>query len=169
MSRLKVGLGQIAPRLGQARRQPGQAPSVISDDARAQGVDLLVFPELGLTGYLLQDLNSEVAMRADDPRLRELGARRGEMSRRRRLRRGIRRASAVHRRGAVRGRRAAPRLSQVVPAQLRALRRAALLRGGQPHRRGRLAARAFASASASARTSGICRCPTCWRWTARRC
>ena len=34
--------------------------------------DLLVFPELGLTGYLLQDLNAEVAMRRDDPRLLEL-------------------------------------------------------------------------------------------------
>ena len=45
-------------------------------EARAKGVDLLVFPELGLTGYLLQDLNAEVAMRADDPRLRRAGARR---------------------------------------------------------------------------------------------
>ena len=33
---------------------------------------LLVCPELGLTGYLLQDLASEVAMRLDDPRLTEL-------------------------------------------------------------------------------------------------
>ena len=32
--------------------------------ARGEGVDLVVFPELGLTGYLLQDLNAEVAMRA---------------------------------------------------------------------------------------------------------
>ena len=38
----------------------------------------MVFPELGLTGYLLQDLASEVAMRLDDPRLAELaGATRG--------------------------------------------------------------------------------------------
>jgi predicted amidohydrolase len=29
----------------------------------------MVFPELGLTGYLLQDLNAEVAMRRDDERL----------------------------------------------------------------------------------------------------
>jgi NAD+ synthase (glutamine-hydrolysing) len=33
-----------------------------------------VFPELGLTGYLLQDLASEVAMRVDDPRLAGLAA-----------------------------------------------------------------------------------------------
>ena len=42
---------------------------------RAQpGAGLLVFPELGLTGYLLQDLASEVAMRLDDPRLSDLAA-----------------------------------------------------------------------------------------------
>jgi predicted amidohydrolase len=41
-------------------------------EARAQGADLLVFPELGLTGYLLQDLNAEVAIRRDDARLLEL-------------------------------------------------------------------------------------------------
>ena len=39
---------------------------------RAEGADLLVFPELGLTGYQLQDLNAEVAMRRDDARLLEL-------------------------------------------------------------------------------------------------
>ncbi len=37
--------------------------------AREDGADLVIFPELGLTGYLLQDLNAEVAMRRDDPRL----------------------------------------------------------------------------------------------------
>jgi predicted amidohydrolase len=52
----------------------------VIDDAKAQGIDLLVFPELGLTGYLLQDLNSEVAMRADDQRLAELGQAAAEMS-----------------------------------------------------------------------------------------
>ncbi len=41
--------------------------------AAAEGADLVVFPELALTGYLLQDLVPEVAMRATDPRLLELG------------------------------------------------------------------------------------------------
>jgi predicted amidohydrolase len=49
-------------------------------EARSGGVRLLVFPELGLTGYLLQDLNAEVAMRADDPRLSELGQAAADMS-----------------------------------------------------------------------------------------
>jgi predicted amidohydrolase len=49
-------------------------------EALDSSVDLLVFPELGLTGYLLQDLNAEVALRADDKRLLELGAQAREMS-----------------------------------------------------------------------------------------
>ncbi len=43
-------------------------------EARAGGAGLVVFPELGLTGYQLQDLAAEVAMRADDPRLLGLAA-----------------------------------------------------------------------------------------------
>ena len=42
--------------------------------ARAGGAGLVVFPELGLTGYQLQDLAAEVAMHRDDPRLAELAA-----------------------------------------------------------------------------------------------
>ena len=34
----------------------------------------MVFPELGLTGYQLQDLAADVAMRLDDPRLAGLAA-----------------------------------------------------------------------------------------------
>ena len=79
MSRIKVGLGQLAPKLGQVDANL-QSHHRLIGDALSQGVDLLVFPELGLTGYLLQDLNSEVAMRADDPRLAELGHAAGEMS-----------------------------------------------------------------------------------------
>ena len=38
--------------------------------AREAGADLLVFPELSLTGYLLQDLVSEVALVAGRSRVR---------------------------------------------------------------------------------------------------
>src|SRR6202008_321650 len=41
--------------------------------ARGQAADLVVFPELGLTGYVLQDLSAEVAIRLDDRRLAGLG------------------------------------------------------------------------------------------------
>jgi predicted amidohydrolase len=49
-------------------------------EARAGGADLVLFPELGLTGYLLQDLNAEVAMRLDDPRLRALAEETADLS-----------------------------------------------------------------------------------------
>ena len=68
MTTLRIGLGQLAPRLGALDSNLAKHRAVIAD-ARGRGVDLLVFPELGLTGYLLQDLNAEVAMRRDDERL----------------------------------------------------------------------------------------------------
>jgi predicted amidohydrolase len=69
----RVALAQIAPRLGDLE---GNLDLVAqrAADAAAQRADLVVFPELALTGYLLQDLVPEVAMRADDPRLLALGA-----------------------------------------------------------------------------------------------
>jgi predicted amidohydrolase len=76
---LRVGLGQIAPSLGMVEENIATHRRVI-DEAKAAGVDLLIFPELGLTGYLLQDLNAEVSMSADDPRLAGLGAAAGDMS-----------------------------------------------------------------------------------------
>ena len=79
MGILRVGLGQIAPQLGKLEANLDAHRRMI-DDAKTHSADLLVFPELGLTGYLLQDLNSEVAMRADDPRLLDLGRQAGDMS-----------------------------------------------------------------------------------------
>lgn len=79
MTRIHVGLAQIAPRLGAVAENLGEHRRLI-DQARGREIDLLVFPELGFTGYLLQDLNSEVAMRRDDPRLAELARVAGEMS-----------------------------------------------------------------------------------------
>lgn len=79
MSALRIGLAQIAPELGVLEPNLARHRQLIAD-ARAAGVDLLVFPELGLAGYLLQDLNAEVALRRDDPRLLALGADAAEMS-----------------------------------------------------------------------------------------
>lgn len=46
----------------------------LAKEARASGADLLVFPELSLTGYVLQDLTPAVALRPnkDDPVFRRL-------------------------------------------------------------------------------------------------
>ncbi|CAN5655268.1 carbon-nitrogen hydrolase [soil metagenome] len=71
MPRLRLGLAQLAPRLSNLASNLETHHAWI-ERARAEAVDLLVFPELGLTGYLLQDLNSEVSMSADDSRLLRL-------------------------------------------------------------------------------------------------
>lgn len=68
---LHIGLAQFAPALGRLDDNLAGHTALI-DQGRAAGVDLLVFPELGLTGYLLGDLNADVALSRDDPRLREL-------------------------------------------------------------------------------------------------
>ncbi len=70
---LTVGLAQISPRLGDL-----EANLVLHLDAirqaREAGVELLVFPELSLTGYKLMDLTSAVAIPAlaDHPILAQL-------------------------------------------------------------------------------------------------
>jgi len=70
---LHIALAQIAPRLGQLDENLARHHELLGA-ARADDADLVVFPELGLTGYLLQDLAADVAMRLDDPRLGELVA-----------------------------------------------------------------------------------------------
>jgi predicted amidohydrolase len=65
---LRIALAQIAPRLGLLDENLARHHELIQE-ARGGGAGLVVFPELGLTGYLLQDLAAEVAMRLDDPRL----------------------------------------------------------------------------------------------------
>lgn len=73
MDSVRVALAQIAPALGQLEANLARHHELIGE-ARAKGADLVVFPELGLTGYQLQDLASEVAIRLDDPRLADLAA-----------------------------------------------------------------------------------------------
>jgi predicted amidohydrolase len=73
MDTVRVALAQLAPRLGQLDANVARHLEILAD-ARRQGADLVVFPELGLTGYLLQDLAGEVAMRLDDSRLADLAA-----------------------------------------------------------------------------------------------
>jgi predicted amidohydrolase len=73
MAPLNIALAQIAPRLGVLDQNLERHESLLAD-ARAGHADLVVFPELGLTGYLLQDLAAEVSMHRDDPRLMRLAA-----------------------------------------------------------------------------------------------
>ena len=71
MQPLRIGLAQFAPRLGELQANLERHAALIRS-ARAGDAGLIVFPELGLTGYLLQDLAGEVAIRLDDPRLAAL-------------------------------------------------------------------------------------------------
>ncbi|MEI7745011.1 MAG: nitrilase-related carbon-nitrogen hydrolase [Chloroflexota bacterium] len=71
MQPLRIALAQVAPRLGDLEANLARHLELL-EAARAGDADLVVFPELGLTGYQLQDLAGEVAMRLDDPRLARL-------------------------------------------------------------------------------------------------
>jgi NAD+ synthase (glutamine-hydrolysing) len=72
--RLRLALAQVAPALGDVARNVDLHVRVARRAARA-GARLVVFPELSLTGYRLQDLVPEVAMRiSPDGPLRPLFA-----------------------------------------------------------------------------------------------
>jgi predicted amidohydrolase len=60
--RLKIGLAQITPRLGDVASNLELHLRTIAQAAE-QGIELLVFPELSLTGYRLHDLAFSVALR----------------------------------------------------------------------------------------------------------
>ena len=66
--KLNLALAQIATKLGDVESNLEKHLDYIKQ-AKSQGADLLVFPELSLTGYVLQDLVATVAHRptADDP------------------------------------------------------------------------------------------------------
>lgn len=68
-----VAVAQIDPRLGDL-----EANLALYEErtraARGLGADLVVFPELSLTGYFLKDMVSTVALRLDAPEVRRLAA-----------------------------------------------------------------------------------------------
>lgn len=61
----------MAPALGALEENLARHHELLAE-ARDHGAELVVFPELGLTGYQLQDLSGDVAIRLDDPRLAAL-------------------------------------------------------------------------------------------------
>lgn len=70
---LTLGLAQIQPKIGDVSANLRRHIELMHT-AKAHGAELLVFPELSMTGYYVQDLTAEVAMRptADDPTFRDL-------------------------------------------------------------------------------------------------
>jgi predicted amidohydrolase len=69
-----LALAQIAPVLGDLAQNLALHEVKIAE-SKAAGADLAIFPELSLSGYQLQDLAPEVAMRRTDPRLQSLAKR----------------------------------------------------------------------------------------------
>ncbi|UTV28623.1 nitrilase-related carbon-nitrogen hydrolase [Photobacterium atrarenae] len=76
---LKVGIAQIAPELGNVTANLTKHLAYITQ-ARDEGVELLLFPELSMTGYSLREQTLAVAMRSDDALLAELAQAAGEMA-----------------------------------------------------------------------------------------
>ncbi len=68
-----IALAQIKTHLGDVEKNLDKHLS-LAKEAHASGADLIIFPELSLTGYVLQDLAAAVAHapRADDPVFRPL-------------------------------------------------------------------------------------------------
>jgi predicted amidohydrolase len=71
--RLSVALAQMDPALGDRGRNLERHRDWVKQ-AAAAGAQLLVFPELSLTGYFLKDLVSENAIQLDSPQMRDLAA-----------------------------------------------------------------------------------------------
>ncbi|MGH7382248.1 MAG: nitrilase-related carbon-nitrogen hydrolase [Candidatus Methylomirabilales bacterium] len=68
MEKFTLGIAQLAPALGNLDTNLALHNKILRE-AEGQGVDLLLFPELSLTGYFLKDLVPTVALTARDPRL----------------------------------------------------------------------------------------------------
>lgn len=71
MSNFSVVLAQIKPKLGCIADNLALIEERIQQ-ATAVGTDLIIFPELALTGYFLKDLVPEVARRLDSPEIMRL-------------------------------------------------------------------------------------------------
>lgn len=68
---LRVAMAQIAPALGDIQRNLALHVEQI-EAARRQHADLIVFPELSLTGYFLRDMVPDLAIAADGPEIQQL-------------------------------------------------------------------------------------------------
>ncbi|MEE9181513.1 MAG: nitrilase-related carbon-nitrogen hydrolase [candidate division NC10 bacterium] len=68
METFTLGIAQLSPTLGDLDRNFALHEKILRE-AEGQGVDLLLFPELSLTGYFLKDMVPSVALAPRDPRL----------------------------------------------------------------------------------------------------
>jgi predicted amidohydrolase len=69
---MKVAIAQIAPHLGDVKKNYDLHLNLV-EKAKKKKVDLIIFPELSLTGYNLRDFVPDVAMKPDkDPIFKKL-------------------------------------------------------------------------------------------------
>jgi len=68
---MKVGVFQIDPILLDVKTNLESTIEKI-ETAKAQGVDLVVFPELSLTGYFVRERYHQAALRIDSPQIKQL-------------------------------------------------------------------------------------------------
>jgi predicted amidohydrolase len=68
---MRVSLAQASPELGDVSANLERATELVRQAGR-EGAELVVFPELFLTGYSLGQVDEDVTMSADDPRLAAL-------------------------------------------------------------------------------------------------
>ncbi|MEO0649412.1 MAG: nitrilase-related carbon-nitrogen hydrolase [Planctomycetota bacterium] len=79
MKRVRVRAAQLNPTLGDLHANLDLHLREV-ERARADGVELLVFPELSLTGYFLKDQTAELASDLEAPALQELIGASGDLS-----------------------------------------------------------------------------------------
>jgi predicted amidohydrolase len=77
-TQLRVALAQVDCTLGDVDANARRAREAIAE-ARERGADLLIFPELSLSGYAFGAVGSDVALRVDDPAITGLAEEAGEM------------------------------------------------------------------------------------------
>jgi predicted amidohydrolase len=70
---LKLGLAQIQPTLGDVEKNRSIVLRAL-ERAIAEGLDLVVFPELALTGYFLKDIVPYAALSQESEALREIAS-----------------------------------------------------------------------------------------------
>jgi predicted amidohydrolase len=65
LGKFTLAIGQIKPKLGDLKYNLDHHLD-FAEQAEKNGAELVLFPELGLTGYSVRDLNSELAMKIED-------------------------------------------------------------------------------------------------------
>jgi len=68
---VRITIAQLAPALGDVDGNLARAREVVAD-ASSQGSDLVVFPELYLSGYSIGEIDADLSIDAEDPRLLEM-------------------------------------------------------------------------------------------------